>query len=81
MVGKRPVYGWPLRLTRVGCEGVDIWKKKRFRLRAAAKQIWLAAISRGMKRKPSGRGEERRGEERRRDEKERNAAARKQSLG
>jgi hypothetical protein len=69
MVGRGPIYGWPLRLTRVGCEGVDIWKKKGFRLRAAVKQIWRrpywSTISRGTKRKVQRqRGEERKGEKR-----------------
>jgi hypothetical protein len=59
-----------LRLTLVGCEEVHIWKKKWFRLKAAAKQIWRrpypSKISRSMKRKASNEERKERGERRER---------------
>lgn len=81
MVGKGPIYGWPLRLTRVGCEGVDIWKKKWFSSQGGCKANMVEGdLSRHEKevQHQKGEGEE---EKEKREDGERNAAPRKQSMG
>jgi hypothetical protein len=60
-------YGWPLRLTLVGCEELRIWKKKWFRLKAATKANMAEAVSVEDLSKHEKEGQQRREEGERRE--------------